>query len=121
MAAKKLEWGLQPPAWAGVAWGARALFKQRGRPGIELLWDRQDAFGPETAKKELFRWMDQVGMPLLLEAVEDVPTSSRETVVVGRDDYTIKASPSGSHGYLYIVVFSGADDPRQWSPRKRGP
>lgn len=100
---KSLEWGLQPPAGARAAWGARAIFK-RG-PAIDIVWDRQDAFGDETVVKDLVDWVRDTGIPLLTEATEDLSQRSDETVTIKRGRRTIKASPRRSHGYLYIVAW----------------
>jgi hypothetical protein len=116
MAGRTLEFGLPPPAEATVAWGARAIFKQRGKV-IDIVWDRQDAFGSEEWKKDLFRWLDKVGMPALEAEVEDLETDSRRTVTITRGNYTIKASPKGSRGYLYIVAWTRG--PKEWMPKRR--
>ena len=98
---RSLEWGLQPPAGAKAAWGARAIFK-RG-PAIDIVWDRQDAFGDEKAVQALVEWVRTVGIPALETATEDLSPKSDETVTIKKGGRTIKASPRRSHGYLYIV------------------
>lgn len=100
---KHLEFGLQPPASAKTAWGARAIFK-RG-PAIDIVFNRQDAFGEEKAVQDLVEWVRTVGLPEMEEATEDLSPTSEETVTIKKGRRTIKASPRRSHGYLYIVAW----------------
>jgi hypothetical protein len=100
---RNLEWGLQAPAEAKAAWGARAIFK-RG-PAIDIVFDRQDAFGDEEKVKDLVEWMRTTGLPMLEEATADLSPTSDQTVSIRRGKRNIKASPRRSHGYLYIVAW----------------
>jgi len=100
---KRLEWGLQAPADAKAAWGARAIFK-RG-PAIDVVWDRQDAFGEEKTVQDLVEWVRTTGIPALEDATEDLSPASDQIVSIKKGKRTIKASPRRSHGYLYIVAW----------------
>ncbi len=106
-ARKKLEFGIQPPKKAKAAWGARAIFKPMSQdPMIDILFDRQDAFGDEKERQDLVEWVRTTGLPWL-EAEIDKKVSyglSRSHEVFRHKDgkYTIEANPRGSGGYLYI-------------------
>ncbi len=112
MAKKKLEFGRQPPKKAKVAWGARAIFKPISKnPMVDILWDRQDAFGGEQERQDLVEWVKATGLPKLEEMIEEKAsysiTRSHEVFKFEDAGYTIEASPQGSGGYLYIVAWKG--------------
>ncbi len=125
-----LDWGLQPPPDAVLAWGARAIYrlatrdekffangKRRKQPKsvtsacIDLLWDRQslaltaEADGKDA--KALTTWIDKVGLPNLRKLCEDqfLTSDSEDHVEFERDGYAMKASPRASYGYLYITAW----------------
>lgn len=109
---KKLEFGLQPPKSAKVAWGARAIFKPISRnPMIDILWDRQSVFGEEKDRQDLVEWVRTTGLPKLEELIDKKSsyslTTSHEVFKFKDGDYSIQASPKGSGGYLYIVAWKG--------------
>ncbi len=107
MAKKTLEFGIQPPKGTKVAWGARAIFKPISRnPAIDILWDRQDAFGDKEEREELVEWVKNTGFPWLEKEVEDKASytlsRSYRTFHYEEGDYVIEADPKASGGYLYI-------------------
>lgn len=125
----KLGWGLQPPASATFAWGARAIYslrnhdekffangKRRKTPksvtvaSIDLPYDRHEMVGGTDAeRKALAKWLDTVGLKALNKCCRDAYlTGDSEDDVEFFDDkrgYAIKASPRASYGYLYIVAY----------------
>lgn len=107
MAKRKLEFGRQPPRGAKVAWGARAIFKPVSKnPMIDLLWDRQSAFGDEAERQDLVEWVRTTGLPGVEEQLEDQAayaiSTSDEVFRFEEGGYVIEASPQRSGGYLYI-------------------
>lgn len=108
MAKKALEFGLQPPKGTKVAWGARAIFKPiHQNPMIDILWDRQDAFGPQEEREALVGWVKDRGLPEIERQISDHPklfTLTREKALFKfrEGDYVIEANPKASAGYLYI-------------------
>lgn len=122
MADKKLEYGLQPPKGVDVAWGARAIFSMHIEEMIDIVWDRQDAFGPQKEVEELVRWVRTKGLPALEEKIweegEGVVSRTNQKFTVKDGIYTIQANPKRSGGYLYIAAWK-KDKPGvlDWSPR----
>jgi len=107
MAKKTLEFGMQPPKGTKVAWGARAIFKPISKnPMIDILWDRQDAFGDKEEREDLVEWVRKSGLPWLNQEMEDKASysisRSHEVFRHEDGDYVLEASPKGSAGYLYI-------------------
>jgi hypothetical protein len=105
--AKKLQFGRQPPKGKKIAWGARAIFKPVSRnPMIDLLWDRQDAFGDKAEREDLVEWVRARGLPWLEAELDNKAgfgtSMSHEVFRHEEGDYVIEASPQGSGGYLYI-------------------
>ena len=110
MAKKKLEFGRQPPKAAKVAWGARAIFKPISKnPMIDILFDRQDAFGDEKERQDLVEWVKATGLPSLEKIIDEKASystsKSREVFEFEDGGYSLEASPQGSGGYLYIVAW----------------
>jgi hypothetical protein len=104
---RRLEFGHQPPKGAKVAWGARAIFKPISKnPMIDILWDRQSAFGEEAERQTLVEWVKTTGLPWLNAELEEkagyATSKSHEIYRYEDGDYVIEASPKGSGGYLYI-------------------
>lgn len=104
MKANKLTWGLEPPAAATSAWGARAIYTT-GPMTIDLLPDRQAAFGPRV--RSLIDWMNESGLPALKRELlaHDVRPADQQRIEVLDGAFKLAASPRGSHGYLYIVAW----------------
>ena len=97
----KIEWGLQPPADAIAAWGARALFTQSGR--IDIIWDRCSFDGPEDEVHQLIDWIEDIGMDDLRDMAENLPWDSHHVIrVYGGKEFEMNATPKASYGYLFI-------------------
>ena len=117
----KLEWGLQPPADATMAWGARAIYKPgEGRYSIDLLWDRQSMEGGTASeRKALSHWINTKGLKAMrLLAPRNLGADSGESVHWTDGKYMIEASPRESYGYLYIVAYPA---PAGTSPEPKPP
>lgn len=107
-----LEWGLQPKGDFVAAWGTRALYHDQpsayARRGyvFDILWDRQSSFGNEKDRKALESWLNKKGLPALRKALKSksVRSSSNTEVEVSEGRFKLRASPRGSHGYLYMVA-----------------
>lgn len=83
------------------------------RPVIELLWDRQGFAADAKNGKPLAEWIENVALPKLRELCEargaghpaqDGPSAIVE-FVDEKAGFAVKASPNGSHGYLYIAAW----------------
>lgn len=123
----RVPWGLQPPADAIVAWGARAIYErvpsvQAGRkyaPGyytFSTLPDRRGLVGgDETAQRALCAWLSKKGLPALTKLVKAGGPSPDERceIRVEDGDYVIVANPNASYGYLYIGAWQKAPATQQ--------
>lgn len=124
MAKRSLQFGMQPPQGTKVAWGARAIFKPISKnPMIDILWDRQDAFGGKEDREQLVEWVKSQGLPWIEATIDEKAsyslTRSHEVFRFKDGQYIIEASPKGSGGYLYIGAWV---DARGFCPRgRRGP
>lgn len=104
---KKLQFGRQAPKDAVAAWGARAIFKPiQQNPMVDILWDRQDAWGPEKERQDLVEWVRKTGLPSMEVLIDKEVTHgismSQKVWHFVDGDYEISASPQGSGGYLYL-------------------
>ncbi|UUV32141.1 hypothetical protein NQK81_01450 [Amycolatopsis roodepoortensis] len=93
-----------------AAWGARAVITETG--GIDLLPDRQTAFGPKRDVDELLanlnldintRWTDRATS--LLSTGEMSSKRAGEFILVADRDITVKANTKASNGYLYVCAY----------------
>jgi len=100
-----LAWGLQPPEGTEAAWGARTIYTPPD--GIDVLHDRQSSRGTDKVRAALVGWINDHGMDLLRGRlrVSVLRGNSNETIKIEDRGYVIEASPRGSHGYLYLVVY----------------
>ncbi|HET6285698.1 MAG TPA: hypothetical protein VFG15_02970 [Amycolatopsis sp.] len=94
-----------------AAWGARAIITETG--GIDLLPDRQTAFGPTRDVDELLanlnldinaRWIDRATS--LLSTGEMSRKRAGEFILVADRDITVKGNTKASEGYLYVCAYS---------------
>jgi len=102
---RRLTWGLEPPDAATSAWGARAIYTTDPMV-IDLLVDRQSAFGPRM--RTLIDWMNEDGLPALKREIlaHDVLPADQQRIEILDGAFKLAASPRGSHGYLYIVAWA---------------
>jgi len=98
-------WGLNPlPEDECLAvWGARAIFL---RGELDFLPDRQQALGSETARRLLGKWIARTALPRLKKHIRENrwDSASREVFELNIGPCTLKASPNGSHGYMYLTA-----------------
>ncbi len=102
---RKLEFGLQPPEGATVAWGARAIYLLRGRvASIDLVPDRKSVIGDGDERDALYLALDNLLLPALRKECEKrrLEGSSRDLIEIRDAGYVLRASPNASCGYLYI-------------------
>jgi len=102
-------WGLKPPEGTETAWGARAIFKPRGGPVIDLVFNRQQAIGPKQDRQLLGEWLNSKGLPGLTALCKDIAGDSDQVVLFSSDGYVIEGCPRASFGYLYLVAFKPED------------
>ena len=101
-----LEWGLRLDNTDNVlaAYGARTIFKF-GQ--MDFPHDRQNFLGEETHRTLLREWINSKALPALRKHIQEknwVP-STEETFTFEDWPYVLKASPRGSHGYIYIGAY----------------
>lgn len=94
------------PEEVTCAWGARLIFPD------DLVWNRQDAFGPEEEKQALQTWLNGGA---LKHALSEARRLADEYAIGDADDCmftlldcphgTIVANPQGSYGYLYVAAW----------------
>ena len=131
----RLRWGLQPPASALRAWGARAVYGTHTSNGyfhvtsVDIVGDRQDFFcvgetgtedhGPDElswhsdqlAHGEFIQWAQRFSRSHMAAELErlGVGPESERTVEMERLDgpfrRVLKASPRRSFGYLFLVAY----------------
>ena len=98
-------WGLHPlPEGEYLAvWGARAIFQHRE---LDFLHDRQQALGSEKARALLGKWIARTALPRLKKHIRENrwDSASREVFELNIGPCTLKASPNGSHGYMYLTA-----------------
>ncbi len=124
----QLQWGLQPPPTATMAWGARAIYKlesittKRTRKvggkvqrynatttevTIDVLADRQGVVGggPED-QQAMCSYINRRVIAQLRKHCRDkyLVANSEQTLSFNEGGYTVTASPRASYGYLYICV-----------------
>lgn len=102
-------WGLRPEEGVKVAWGARAIDEGRS---FGLLSDRQSIHGGDVKDRmALAEKLDggvlracQKRFAELKNEYKLQGSSSDEYVLYESDDVIVRASPLGSHGYIYLVA-----------------
>jgi len=108
----RLGYGYNPglPANVPVAWGARAITTDTG--GIDLVHDRQSAFGPRHRVRNLTRALDagvndrwMSAASALLGAGIMSPGAAAEFVLTRTDGVIVKGNTLGSGGYLYVCAY----------------
>jgi hypothetical protein len=106
---RRLAWGLEPPPSVPAAWGARAIYswsKFSKSYIVDIVHDRRDMFGDD---KELWDWINNTGMKMLREKVNELRlgTDSEEMIEIRDSGFLLAATPRGSYGYLYIGSWRG--------------
>jgi hypothetical protein len=102
----KLAWGLPLPDFKiASAWGASAIFKPGSHTPIDILGDRLDVQPEGVESPMLCNWLWQHGLPWLNAAATDLEPGDCEVVELTRSPFGVRASPNGSHGYIYICAW----------------
>lgn len=95
------------------AWGARWIWPN------DLVWDRQDAFGPDDDRAALMHWLNgSRGLNAIRPLASALDTAKRmadegllrssenRTVTLYEDERGIvRGNPQGSHGYVYVAAW----------------
>jgi hypothetical protein len=101
----KFMWGLNPlPEGECLAvWGARAIFLRRE---LDFLPDRQQAIGSEKARIILGKWIAKTALPRLKKHIRENrwDGATRDVFEFHAGPCSLKASPNGSHGYMYLTA-----------------
>lgn len=123
--------GLQPPVDAETSWGWRTII-DKGNDGtgrLDFVPGRGQARGPETGV--LLDWLRYTAIQridgVLSRARSDFASyaaysslmdgRSKDAVAVDDLDFHFRASPNGSHGYVYCVAWQGGD-PDKWDAER---
>jgi hypothetical protein len=116
-------------------WGARAILrldrhvrpiKRKGRivgrdytttTVIEMVPDRSQYRGSDIESPEakaFFRWLDKTALPQLRKDADKRGLAPDDELMLMIDDgcYHLRANPRKSYGYLYIVAWEDADEPK---------
>ena len=90
-------------------WTARAIYSTRPEIQIDLLPDRMHSYGDiySTESKNLHAWLHLDGIPELQELCieQEIAVNDCRHVEHTSSGFIIRATPNGSHGYLYIVGY----------------
>ena len=99
------------PEKAQTHWSARAIWKW-GDPGFDLLYDRQQCTGEDEKRKEIAKWLNEVGLKELHEAFvrEGFRGSTGDRILIEDGKFGIMGTPNSSHGYAYIGAWMLEDD-----------
>lgn len=88
----------------GAVFGARAIYSER-HASFDIVRDRMDLLGGTPEQRgALAAWLDDHGLPKLREKLQKLwlPSNSQEVVEIEEFPFTLKATPNGSCGYLYM-------------------
>ena len=101
----KLHWGLHPIEQADylAVWGARATFSEGE---LYFMPDRQEAIGDVVPVNTLANWLNDTALPALKQHIKETSWSNDSKEVYTHNDrlFTLKASPNGSYGYMYLTA-----------------
>jgi len=102
-------YGFVLPIGLPCVWAARAIYYTRPNIFIDLVHDRMCIYGDRESEavRNLHRWLNKNGMPELLSLCIEmhITVNDYRHIEYQSDGYIIKATPNGSHGYLYIVGY----------------
>ena len=101
----KLRWGLRSVEQADylAVWGARATFAESE---LYFMPDRQEHIGDTVPVCALTNWINDTALPALKQHIKETNWSndSREIYTLNDNLFTLKASPNGSYGYMYLTA-----------------
>jgi len=86
-------------------WGARAIYDPKNFE-IGFLPDRIEVINPEKFEP-LKEWLKRTGLAAIRARIHSakLKESSNEELGYSEDGFTIKATPRGSYGYMYLVAY----------------
>ena len=101
----KLRWGLRPVEQADylAVWGARATFAEGE---LYFMPDRQEHIGDTVPVCALTNWINDTALSALKKYIKETNWSndSKEVYTLNDSLFTLKASPNGSYGYMYLTA-----------------
>ena len=101
----KLRWGLRSVEQADylAVWGARATFAEGE---LYFMPDRQEHIGDIVPVNTLVNWLNDTALPALKQHIKETNWSndSKEVYTLNDNLFTLKASPNGSYGYMYLTA-----------------
>ena len=90
-------------------WTARAIYSTKPKPYVDLLPDRIRSYGDIYSQeaKRMHAWLHLTGIPELkaLCVEENITVNDCRHIEHTSSEHTIRATPNGSHGYLYIISY----------------
>ena len=108
----KLRWGLRSVEQADylAVWGARATFAESE---LYFMPDRQEHIGDTVPVCALTNWINDTALSALKKYIKETNWSndSKEIFTLNDNLFTLKSSPNGSHGYMYLTAtLQGTDE-----------
>ena len=108
----KLRWGLRSVEQADylAVWGARATFAEGE---LYFMPDRQEHIGDTVPVCALTNWINDTALSALKKYIKETNWSndSKEVYTLNDNLFTLKASPNGSYGYMYLTAtLRGTDE-----------
>ena len=108
----KLRWGLRSGEQADylAVWEARATFVESE---LYFMPDRQEHIGDIVPVCTLTNWINDTALPALKQHIKETNWSndSKEIFTLNDSLFTLKASPCGSHDYMYLTAtLRGTDE-----------
>ena len=108
----KLRWGLRSVEQADYlsVWGARATFAESE---LYFMPDRQEHIGDTVPVCALTNWINDTALSALKKYIKETNRSndSKEIFTLNDNLFTLKASPNGSYGYMYLTAtLHGTDE-----------
>ncbi len=101
--------GFVLPTGIPCAWCARAIYYTRPDIYIDLVPDRMHTHGDKNNEtvKRMHDWLNKTGIPELRRVCSEmrIASNSHSHIEYKSDGHIIRATPNGSHGYLYIVGY----------------
>ena len=101
----KLRWGLRSVEQADylAVWGARATFAEGE---LYFMPDRQEHIGDTVPVCALTNWINDTALSALKKYIKETNWSndSKEIFTLNDNLFTLKASPNGSYGYMYLTA-----------------
>jgi len=110
----KLQFGLNgaAPEHAKAVWGARAIFHGGRYPYLDILWDRQDAYGSGEDRYALQQVLNEGAIHKVQERFKDLVQAGelKESLDELFELYNdgrcvVVGNPRSSYGYMYLAAW----------------